>query len=295
MKNKLELAISTSTSFDSAWKDFYRWARSRGFVPIPTSQWVLADYIFYLLEDQNLSISTVLRKLTSIKYRNLEWYGHIVDDECFRGILNILHTQFYRQPKRAEPLTPVQIKKIADYLQPHDRALLLTGFMGALRRSEIVALNPDDIIRTERGALILIRKSKGDQEAKGQQVEVYRGSDARYCCLSAMEEWFGVKEIHAGEPIFRRIRRGDHPGTADDRLTGQSVTKFVKEWVPLVGLNPDLYSANSLRSGRASSIGFKGGSIWGIRTILRHLTPTLEETYARRRNRAADVRALRSL
>jgi integrase len=129
-----------------------------------------------------------------------------------------------------------------------DRALLLTGFAGALRRSELVALDRHDIRFTDDGMVLRIRSSKADQEGEGADVGIARGSHPDTCPVRAMETWLRRADITYGA-IFRRIRAG---GRLDERLTGDGVWKILRRRAAVVELVVDdgeRLSPHGLRAG----------------------------------------------
>src|SRR6516225_4108628 len=94
-----------------------------------------------------------------------------------------------------------------------DRALLLIGFAGGFRRSELAALSVDDSEATEDGLRVLLRKSKNDAEGAGRHVGIPFGSDPKTCPVRAYRRWLEVSSIAAG-PVFRAINRHGHISTA---------------------------------------------------------------------------------
>jgi site-specific recombinase XerD len=122
-----------------------------------------------------------------------------------------------------------------------DQAILLLGFAGALRRSELVALDAADIAETETGLLVTIRRSKTDQEGEGVTIAIARGDVA--CPARALREWLDAAGIEAG-PIFRPINKA---GTvAAGRLTDRSVANIVKAYAERAGFDATTFSGHSL-------------------------------------------------
>jgi site-specific recombinase XerD len=138
-----------------------------------------------------------------------------------------------------------------------DRALLLIGFAGAFRRSELVALDVADIEENETGLLVTIRRGKTDQEGIGRTIAIPRGEVA--CPVKALRAWLEAAAIDAG-PIFRPIAKGGTVQTS--RLTCRSVANLVKAYAARAGLDASTYSGHSLRSGFLTSAAAKGASIF---------------------------------
>jgi integrase len=168
-------------------------------------------------------------------------------DEVLRGI----RRTWKRPPAQKAPAVDDEIKRLVDAVEPRtlrglrDRALLLLGFAGAFRRSELVALDVEHLTRREEGLSVLITSSKTDPEGLGQRVAIARVKDSPYCPVQAVADWCVAGEILAG-PLFRRMRRGDK--VARDRLSAQSVALVIKDLALKIGLDPSRYAGHSLLS-----------------------------------------------
>jgi integrase len=156
-----------------------------------------------------------------------------------------------------------------------DRALLLLGFAGAFRRSELVALDCADIEETEAGIKVTIRRSKTDQEGEGATIAIVRGMVA--CPIAALHAWLGAAGVTAG-PVFRSIRKGGQVGA---RLTDRSVAKIVKDHAARVGLDPTLFAGHSLRAGFLTSAATRGASIFKMMDVSRHRSVETVRGYVR--------------
>jgi integrase len=131
-----------------------------------------------------------------------------------------------------------------------DRALLVIGFAGAFRRSELVALDVGDMAETADGLVVTIRRSKTDQEGEGASVGLPYGSDPATCPVRALRSWLDAAGITAGA-IFRPVNRWGEMG--DRRLTGRAVADVVKRTAAAAGMNAAVYSGHSLRAGLITS------------------------------------------
>lgn len=161
-----------------------------------------------------------------------------------------------------------------------DRALLLIGFAGAFRRSELVSLTVADIDMAKQGLLVQLRRSKTDQSGLGRPVAIpyARGSA---CPVLALQHWLEVSGITDG-PIFRPVSR--HGRIAEAALTPQAVALVVKERALAVGLNARKYSGHSLRAGLVTSAAQLGVSSWKIRQQTGHKSETMLARYIRDAN-----------
>ena len=125
-----------------------------------------------------------------------------------------------------------------------NRALILLGFAGAFRRSELVALDVADIEETDAGLRVIIQQSKTDQDGEGTTIAIARGTIA--CPVQALREWLDAAGIESGA-LFRSVNKAG--GVASARLTDRSVANIVKAMAGSVGLDASAFSGHSLRSG----------------------------------------------
>jgi integrase len=170
-----------------------------------------------------------------------------------------------------------------------DRALMLIGFAGALRRSELVALTTADVAFSEQGLTLTIRQSKTDQEGHGHKIGIphARGS---VCPVQALRLWldgyiYGSADSGSADsqqtslPIFRAINK--HGQLSPKPLTAHAVALIVKQRCAAVGLLPELYSGHSLRAGFCTSAALMGAPNWKIKKISRHKTDAMVNLYVR--------------
>ncbi len=169
-----------------------------------------------------------------------------------------------------------------------DRALLLLGFAAALRRSELVALDVEDLcFDAARGVRIKIRASKTDQQRAGAAVAVpYARAGNTMCAVRALQTWLSAAGIHRG-PVFRRMRRGDTIG--EQRLTDQSVALIVKRRAQTAGLPTALLSGHSLRAGYATAAASAGIEERKIANVTRHKNLPVLRGYIRAATAFDDV------
>ncbi|WP_292404407.1 site-specific integrase [Mesorhizobium sp.] len=164
-----------------------------------------------------------------------------------------------------------------------DRALLLLGFAGAFRRSELVGIEREHLTFNDKGVDVFLGRSKTDQEGKGQSVAILNGK--AFAVAERLREWIEAAEITGG-PIFRRVSRGDN--VMGDALTAQSVGLIVKRYADAAGLDVSKLSGHSLRAGFITSAADNRASISRIMEVSRHRDPRSVETYVRRADRHND-------
>ncbi len=163
-----------------------------------------------------------------------------------------------------------------------DRALLLIGFAGAFRRSELVALTTADVAFGDAGLTLTVRRSKTDQEGQGRQIGIPAGR-GKVCPVRALRTWLetAIYPLHdtAPTPIFRAIDQHGH--LSAKALTGHAVAVIVKRRAAAVGLPPDRYSGHSLRAGFCTSAALNGAPYWQIKKISGHKTNAILDRYIR--------------
>ena len=158
-----------------------------------------------------------------------------------------------------------------------DKALLLIGFAGAFRRSELVSLKVDHLKFVEEGVIIHLQQSKTDQEKTGQDIAIPK-MDSQSCPVRALQEWLTYADITKGS-IFRRM--GRYGQIYQDGLSAQSVAIIIKRYVSAAGLNAAQFSGHSLRAGLVTSAFKAGASSWKIRQQTRHQSDAMLQTYMR--------------
>jgi len=194
-----------------------------------------------------------------------------------RGIRRSVGTARSRKaPATAEKASAMARSTSSGLIGLRDRAILLLGFAGALRRSELVALNVADIAAFEQGLLVNVRKSKTDQAGQGEVIAVAKGHTD--CPSEALLAWLAAAHITDG-PVFRSIKKGGQLATT--RLSERAVTSIVKRYAKRIGLDHKKYSSHSLRSGFLTSAAANGASIFKMMDVSRHKSLDTLRTYVR--------------
>jgi integrase len=158
-----------------------------------------------------------------------------------------------------------------------DRALVLVGFAGAFRRSELVALRYEDVAFVKEGMTLMLRRSKTDQCGEGRKIAIpFARSNA--CPVKALTDWLNHARIDSG-PLFRFVKKGGAIGAHP--LSPQTVATLVKEYARKVGLDAANYSGHSLRAGLITSAAKAGVSSWKIREQTGHRSEAMLQRYIR--------------
>lgn len=186
-------------------------------------------------------------------------------------------------PKRKDAATPDLLLTMlshgsSDLLGTRDRALLLFGFASAFRRSELVALDLEDLTWTERGLLVTVRRSKQDQEGSGRQVGIVPGRTEETCPIRALDRWLEAAEIEEGR-VFRSV---DRHGRVGQSLGARAVGEIVQRLARRAGLDPTRFGGHSLRAGFVTAAADRGASIDRIMDHTGHQSASMVRVYTRR-------------
>lgn len=279
---RAEKSEATRRAYDSDWRHFEAWCRGVAAETLPASTATVAAYLAHMA-DTGLKASTINRRVAAITYRHRQANltpptGAESVKAVQRGIRRTIGTAVDRKAPATADAIKAMVRKIPDTLAGRrDRALLLIGFAAAMRRSELVALDIADLKRTPEGYLILIRRSKTDQEGAGREVPVPRG--AKLKPAQALEAWIDTSGITAG-PLFRSVGKGGR--TLGDRLSDRSVATIVKTWAKAAKLDPDLFAGHSLRAGFVTSALGSGADAMKIMDVTGHSQIQTLKIYDRR-------------
>jgi integrase len=159
-----------------------------------------------------------------------------------------------------------------------DRALVLLGFAGAFRRSELVGLDIEDCSFGSDGLTVALRRSKTDQDGMGRKVGIPYGAVPDTCPVRVLQAWIAQAGLGAG-PLFRAITR--HGGVRERRMAGLAVARIVKKLALRAGLDPAKYAGHSLRAGHATSAAIAGASERSIMNQTGHRSVQMVRRYIR--------------
>jgi site-specific recombinase XerD len=265
-----EKAIGTQKAYRIDFRIFSAWCQERGVDPLPALPATVAAYLAYEV-GQNRRPSTLGRRLAAIQYAH-QHAGHEPPTNAeavratLRGIRRTLGTARARKAPATANKTEAMARSVpSSLIGLRDRAILLLGFAGAFRRSELVALDVADIEASDSGLRVTIRRSKIDQEGEGAIIGIAPG--VMDCPAIALMTWLKVAGIVEG-PVFRSINRAGKVSSV--RLSDRSVANIVKRYAECIGLDAKLFSAHSLRSGFLTSAAANGASIFKMMDVSRH-------------------------
>ena len=281
-----DTSAATQRAYAGAWRDFEAWCLGYDTPPLPALPGAVAAYLASLA-DRKLSASTIDQRAAAIAWTHRR-AGHTppTGDEVVkrvqRGIRRTIGTaQHGKSPATAEVVRKLLKALLRDagatLAGLRDQALMLVGFAGALRRSELVALTVEDLERTPEGIVVTICRSKTDQEGAGQTVSIPLGRKLRP--VAALEAWLDAAGITTG-PVFRPVNKGG--GVGAEALTPQSVALVIKRWAGAAKLDPKLFAGHSLRSGLITQALLDEIDVLQIMDVSRHTEVKTLKKYDRR-------------
>ncbi|CUX68969.1 site-specific integrase [Agrobacterium rhizogenes] len=312
-RNYVEAASSANTrkAYASDWKHFSGWCRRQGLEILPPNPHTVGLYITACAGGSDTasgaaiagrkpnSVTTIERRLSAITW-NYAQRGLPLDrkDRHIATVLAGIRNTHAAPPRQKEAVLPEHLIAMLETLPRgtlrglRDRAMLLIGFAGGLRRSEIVGLDVGRdqtkdsrgwIEILDKGMVVTVRGKRGWRE-----VEIGRGSSDATCPVVALQTWLNLARIAHG-PLFRRVT-GQGKDVGPDRLLDQEVARLVKKAASAAGVRPDLteteraekFSGHSLRAGLASSAEVDERY---VQKQLGHASAEMTRKYQRRRDR----------
>ena len=296
---------NTLKAYAKDWADFSRWCRMKGIEPLPPSPEMIGLYLADLAaptgKTSALSVSTIDRRLSGLSW-NYTQRGFTLDrkNRHIATILAGIKRKHARPPVQKEAILRDDIMAMVatlpfDLRGLRDRTILLLGYAGGLRRSEIVSLDvhKDDTLESggwieiidgeDGGALLTLNSKTGWRE-----VEIGRGSSEQSCPVHALEQWLHFGKIKSG-PVFVRTTR-DGESALDARLNDKHVARLIKHCVLKSGIRSEkpekerlaMFSGHSLRAGLASSAEVDERY---VQKQLGHASAEMTRRYQRRRDR----------
>ena len=277
LKNlKSSKASNTLRAYKADYRDFAGFCFKHGFKSMPSEPKVISLYLTHL--SQSSKFSTLKRRLASISVIH-KISGHYID------IKNPIITENLMGIKRAKGThqkakKPILIndlkalinaidKETKDIVRLKNRALILIGFAGGFRRSELVEINFQDIDFVTEGLKIFVKRSKTDQSGEGMTKGIPYFSNQNYCPVISLKKWLEKSNIKEGK-IFN--------------ISDKTVSLIIKKYISVAGLDPNKYSGHSLRSGFATSTAELGAEERSIMAMTGHKTTQMVRRYIQEAN-----------
>jgi site-specific recombinase XerD len=277
VESYLKAAISSNTwkAYRDDLKHFRAWGGS-----FPATPEQVAAYLAHYAPLH--SVATLTRRLASLsKAHRVSHHINPVSSELVRATLRGIRNTHGTHQRQVAPAIKedilAMVRGLSGIKGTRDKALLLIGFAGAFRRSELVALTVEDVEHVKQGIVIHLRWSKTDQAGEGRKIAIPYARGA-VCPVHALQDWLQTSGITTGL-IFRGVTRHGH--ISESGLSAQSVALVVKERAAAVGLDATQYAGHSLRAGLVTSAAQAGISSWKIRQQTGHKSEAMLLRYIR--------------
>jgi site-specific recombinase XerD len=269
-------ADNTLRAYKADYKDFRNFCLKNSLSSMPSEPRIISLYLTHL--SKSCKFSTLKRRLASISvFHKLS--GHYIDTkhpmitENLMGIKRINGS--YQKAKK--PILINELRKIINVIdedkkeknKSKKKALILIGFAGGFRRSELVAILYEDIDFVTEGVKIFVRRSKTDQSGEGMTKAIPYFTNPKYCPVNSLKKWIETSKIKSGK-IFDMSDKG--------------VALTIKKYTAISGLDPNKYSGHSLRSGFATSTAAQGAEERSIMAMTGHRTTQMVRRYIQEAN-----------
>jgi len=286
---KSSKANNTLRAYKSDFRDFGAFCAKHGFNSMPTEPKIISLYLTHL--STSTKISTLRRRLVSIGVVH-KLKGHYLDTKHPVIIENLMgikrkkgSIQIGKKPilinHLKEIINVIDNQKIEKIKKLRNRTLILIGFGGGFRRTELISIDYEDLDFVEEGLKITLRRSKTDQFGEGLVKGIPYFTNEKYCPVISLKNWINLSKIKTG-PIFRRFAKGSI--LTSNRLTDQSVVLIIKDCLKLAGIENKNFSGHSLRSGFATVAAESGADERSIMAMTGHKTTQMVRRYIREAN-----------
>ena len=286
---KSSKANNTLRAYKSDFKDFSAFCARHGLDSLPSEPKIVSLYLTNL--SKNSKMSTLKRRLVSISMVH-RLKGHYLDTKhpiIIENLMGIKRVKGSIQ-KGKKPILINHLKSIINVIdqqeineikKSRDKTIVLVGFGGGFRRTELISINHEDLEFVPEGVKITLKRSKTDQFGEGMVKGLPYFSNELYCPVINLKKWLELSNIKSG-PIFRRFVKG--LVLTNNRLTDQSVVLIIKNYLNLAGIENKNYSGHSLRSGFATVAAESGADERSIMAMTGHKTTQMVRRYIREAN-----------
>ena len=289
--NNLKSSKSNNTlrAYKSDFKDFELFCKKYNLKSLPTEPKIVSLYITHLAKDKK--VSTLKRRLVAISmmHKLKSYYLDIKHPIIIENLLGIKRAkgsiQIGKKPILVDHIklliNKIDQQKVHEKQKLRDKTILLLGFGGGFRRTELISINYEDIEFVTEGLKIMITRSKTDQYGEGMIKGLPYFTNEIYCPVVNLKKWLQISQINSGA-IFRRFIKGS--ALSEKRLTSQSVALIIKKYLNLLGIDSKNFAGHSLRSGFATVASHFGADERSIMAMTGHKSPQMVRRYIREAN-----------
>jgi site-specific recombinase XerD len=270
-------SANTLRAYQSDYNDFSLFCLKNGFQALPTQPKILALYITHL--SSYSKYSTLKRRLASISILH-KTKGHYIDTKhpiIMENLMGIKRTNGSNQ-KGKKPLLINELKLLINAIHEsnekdnrkiRDKALVLIGFSGGFRRSELVDIEYEDLEFVSEGVKVFVKRSKTDQSGEGMTKAIPYFDNEKFCPVSSLKSWIEILDLKKGK-IFD--------------VSDKSVALIIKKYANYAGLDSNRYAGHSLRSGFATSTAEAGAEERSIMAMTGHKSTEMVRRYIKEAN-----------
>jgi site-specific recombinase XerD len=287
---KLSKSKNTIRAYKSDFLDFDNFCKKNSLQSLPADYKTVSIFLTYLFKNKQ-KLSSIKRKLVSISiiHKIKGFYIDIKNPIIVENFLGIKR-QIGIAQKGKKPLTIENLKKIINSIDSNelclarklrDKTILLLGFAGGFRRSELTNLNYEDLDFVNEGIKIKIKKSKTDQFREGMIKAIPYFKNNEFCPVKNLEKMLNICKIKTGA-IFRRISKSGK--ILLNRITDQNVALILKKYLSVAGLDNINFSGHSLRSGFATASAESGADERSIMNMTGHKSTEMVRRYIKESN-----------
>ena len=270
-------SANTIRAYKSDFNHFVEFCKKNNFKPLPADPKTVSFYITHL--SSNSKVSTLKRRLASISVIH-KLKGHYIDVKHPLIIENLMGIQRKKGvfQKSKNPILVNELREIINIIEKNntnelkknrDKALILIGFSGGFRRSELVNIDLDDIEFTKEGVKIFIKRSKTDQSGEGMTKAIPYFKEKSFCPVIFLKQWIEISKIQKGL-IFN--------------ISDKMVALLIKRYISKAGFDSKKYSGHSLRSGFATVAADSGADEKSIMNMTGHKTTQMVRRYIKESN-----------
>jgi integrase len=284
-------SANTKRAYSSDWSEWCAWCQAHGHTPLPAAPDVIARYLTFMVRCQS-KVSTMSRRLSAIRFAHITAkMASPLDDADLSAVWDGIRRTHSAPPARALPLHPPLLWECVQAIPTanvdgkvllaglRDRAVLLVGFVGALRVSELAAVDVEHIETSEKGLVLHIPRSKVNQTgAIDELVVLPRSTIPDRCPVEAIKQWRRATDITTG-PLLRGLTKSLQPRR--NRISTDALNTIVQTAVERTGNDPTGYSFHSLRAGFVTYASLSGQSDRAIAHQTRHRSLASIGTYVR--------------
>lgn len=278
----LKGAANTERAYRADLAHYTHWCTAQGIEGLPTTPALLGQYVSELAPIRKWA--TISRRLAAVrKWHELHQLDTPIDDHWLRATLKGIQRQHGTHAEQAPAFGAAQLKRIVGGLVTEsdgvprfgplrDKVALLLGFTGAFRRSELVALNVEQLHFSEDGVVITYHGSKTNQTGQREEKALFYSAESTICPVRCLQRWVALLERQTG-PLLVRVRKANE--LTEERLTDQSINLLVKKYLG------DRYSAHSLRASFVTTAKLNGADDSEIMQQTKHKTSAMIRRYTR--------------